>query len=136
MIEREWERLRWPGRSRITRRFSWGFYSSRRALPSEFTAGQRSGSGGDSDARFEHESQHPTCQWDGRGSGRGGGDQQISMMVIGKTASCRSQGEGRKKMETMTAIKWIPPVGDRAKRYSSWAPGGLATGLLGGLRSR
>jgi hypothetical protein len=31
-------------------------------------------------------------------------------------------------METMTSIKWVPPVSDRAKRYTSWAPGGLADG--------
>jgi hypothetical protein len=37
--------------------------------------------------------------------------------------------EEERKTETMTAVKWVPPVGDSAKWYAPWAPGGLADGL-------
>jgi hypothetical protein len=36
----------------------------------------------------------------------------IAALRWSSSASCRSQGEEKKKMETMTAIKWVPHVGD------------------------
>jgi hypothetical protein len=34
---------------------------------------------------------------------------------VASLSACRSSGEERKKMETTSAIKWTPPVGDRVK---------------------
>jgi hypothetical protein len=95
---------------------------------------QRSGSGGDSNARFEHESPRIRLAVD---MDRLHHDSEslvdvwvdlIAVLRWSSSAPCRSQGEERKKMEMMTAVKWVPPVGDRAKRYAPWALGGLADG--------
>jgi hypothetical protein len=136
-IERDWERLRWSGRSRTTRQFFQGFYSSRHAPHSEFIAGQRSGSGGDIVAWFGRESLWELASRRGRGWDRHRRGQQgwrwsttaagQHGLIVG-VSTPRERGRRRR-----SSPQWVPPGSQIPNRYPGRAPDGLAcwAGLMG-----
>jgi hypothetical protein len=132
-IEREWERMRGGRWGRVSRRSSRQFYRARQGRARPYPTGD----GADASASRTSSWARILVQHLPVGTGGLGwrhGDQQIS--ARDSRRRCRPRGcrrcvdplqVERKKMIFSTT--WVPPVGDWAKRYAPWAPGGLTDGL-------